>query len=159
MREVRRLYSPAAGMVYSLRELSTGEHGGALSGAEGFAVGAQGLLMRAYYRLLPAVDILSPADGALVAADEGGFRLRTGDGTEILVTLPGGAEYFLEAGQLARAGEQVCRVSRDDFAAGKAGVAVCFCDSSQVTELNVLTGARRAAAPAAEYSPQPWKGT
>lgn len=150
-REVRRLYSPAAGVVHSLSELNSGEF---KQGGEGFAVCAEGFIMRTYYRLVPAVEVCSPVDGALIRALPGEFRLRTGDGLEIAVRLPGDAEYFLETGYMAPAGEPVCRISREDFCRESSGIIVDFCDVGRITELHVIAGAKRSGEPAAEYFPR-----
>ena len=80
--------------------------------------------------------------------------LRTGDGLELEVLLPCGAEYFVQTGDMARAGEPVCRISSEELRREKAVVKVQFTDSSRVTELHVLAGQKRAGAPAAEYSPR-----
>lgn len=61
MREVRKLYSPIHGAVSSLCELNTG---GERHHGEGFAVSARSFPARLYYRLIPAAEVLSPADGA-----------------------------------------------------------------------------------------------
>ncbi len=150
-RELRRLYSPAAGVVRSLSELNSGEF---KQGGEGFAVCVEGIIMRTYYRLVPAVEVCSPVDGALIEASPMGFRLRTGDGLEIAVRLPGDAEYFLETGYMAPAGEPVCRISRKDFCRESAGVIVDFCDIGRITELHVLSGVKRSGDQAAEYFPR-----
>ena len=98
--------------------------------------------------------MLSPADGAVTAAENATFRLRTGDGLELEVLLPCGAEYFVQTGDMARAGEPVCRISSEELRREKAVVKVQFTDSSRMTELHVLAGQKRAGAPAAEYSPR-----
>lgn len=85
MREVRKLYSPVHGAVSSLCELNTG---GERHRGEGFAVSARSFPARLYYRLIPAAEVLSPADGAVTAAENDAFRLRTGDGLELEVLLP-----------------------------------------------------------------------
>jgi len=151
MREVRKLYSPVHGAVSSLCELNTG---GERHRGEGFAVSARSFPARLYYRLAPAAEVLSPADGAVTAAENDAFRLRTGDGLELEVLLPCGAEYFVQTGDMARAGEPVCRISSEELRREKAVVKVQFTDSSRVTELHVLAGQKRAGAPAAEYSPR-----
>lgn len=145
---MRTLLCPATGVVFPARELEAA--GGAKHFGEGFAVGAGGLV-GVYYRLVPAAEILSPADGAVTAAESGWFRLRTGDGLELLVSLSGEAEYFIAAGALAAAGQPVCRISREDFSRGRAGAVVTFCDSSKITELHVHSGLKLAGKPAAEY--------
>lgn len=151
--EVRRLYSPAAGNVFTTVELNSGEERKNSRCGEGFAVGAEGVF-RLYYRLTPAVEIRSPADGALISAEKCGFRLRMGDGLELDVKLPGTAEYFLGTGGLAPAGEPVCRLSREDFCRGRAGVVVTFADSRRITELHTFPGMKRAGSVAAEYYPR-----
>lgn len=150
-RELRRLYSPAAGVVRSLNELNSGEF---KQGGEGFAVCAEGFIMRTYYRLVPAVEVCSPVDGALIAASPREFRLRTGDGLEISVKLPGDAEYFLQTGYMAPAGEPVCRISREDFSRESACILVDFCDVGRITELHVFSGVKRSGSQAAEYFPR-----
>ena len=150
-KEIRRLYSPAKGEVFPSSALNSGEMSERF--AEGFAVGA-GRFMRLYYRLLPAVEICSPADCAVISADSSGFRLRMGVGLELMVLLSGEPEYFLSPGDMAPPGELVCRISREDFCRGRAGAVVTFCDSSRVTELHVFPGVKRAGALAAEYCPQ-----
>lgn len=104
MREVRKLYSPVHGAVSSLCELNTG---GERHRGEGFAVSARSFPARLYYRLAPAAEVLAPADGAVTAAENATFRLRTGDGLELEVLLPCGAEYFVQTGDMTRAGEPV----------------------------------------------------
>ena len=148
-REVRRLYSPVHGIVSSLCELNIGEE----RGCEGFAVSVQSFA-RMYYRLIPATEVASPADGAVTAAGGDRFRLRTGDGLELEVVLPCSAEYLLQTGDMARAGEPVCRVPCEELCREKAVVRVQFADSSRMTELHVLAGLKRAGSPAAEYSPR-----
>lgn len=150
-REVRRLYSPAAGEVFPASELNSGEDGERFG--EGFAVAAVGV-MRLYYRIVPAVEICAPADCALIGVFPRSFRVRMGDGLELDIALPGEGEYLLQAGDMAPAGEPVCRVAREDFLRGRAGVAVTFCDSARVTELHIIPGTKRAGAPAAEYYPR-----
>lgn len=145
---MRTLLCPAAGVVFPARELENAE-GGKHFG-EGLAVGAGGLA-GLYYRLVPAAEILSPADGAVTAAESDRFRLRTGDGLELLITLSGEAEYYIAAGALASAGQPVCRISREEFSRGRAGAVVTFCDSGRITELHVHSGLRLAGKPAAEY--------
>ncbi len=152
-REVRRLYSPAAGEVFPSSVLNSGEEGEARRFGEGFAVSAGGLL-RLYYRLVPAVEIRAPADCALIETLPRSFRVRMGDGLELEISLPGDGEYFLRAGDIASAGAPVCRVSREDFCRGRAGVTVTFCDSARVTELHIFPGLKCAGALAAEYYPQ-----
>lgn len=154
-REVRRLYTPAAGEVFPASVLNSGE-AAEKSGrmGEGFAVGAAGIF-RLYYRLVPAVEICAPADCAVIAAEERSFRVRMGDGLELDVALPGAAEFLLSPGDMAPAGEPVCRISREDFCRGRAGTVVTFCDSSRVTELHTLPGLKRTGALAAEYFPRP----
>lgn len=68
--------------------------------------------------------------------------------------LPCGAEYFVQTGDMTRAGEPVCRISSEELRREKAVVKVQFTDSSRMTELHVLAGSKRAGAPAAEYSPR-----
>ena len=75
--------------------------------------------------------MLSPADGAVTAAENDAFRLRTGDGLELEVLLPCGAEYFVQTGDMARAGEPVCRISSEELRREKAVVKVQFTDSSR----------------------------
>ncbi len=147
--EVRRLYAPAAGEVLPSGTLNAGE--GERYG-EGFAVCAEGV-MRLYYRLVPAVEICAPADGAVILTESRGFRLRMSDGLELQVNLPGDAEYFLRPGDMAPAGEPVCRISREDFCRGRTGAAVTFCDSGRVTELHIFPGIKRTGSLAAEYYP------
>lgn len=137
MREVRKLYSPVHGAVSSLCELNTG---GERHRGEGFAVSARSFPARLYYRLAPAAEVLSPADGAVTAAENDAFRLRTGDGLELEVLLPCGAEYFVQTGDMARAGEPVCRISSEELRREKSVVKVQFTDSSRMTELHVLAG-------------------
>ena len=138
MREVRKLYSPVHGAVSSLCELNTG---GERHRGEGFAVSARSFPAQLYYRLAPAAEVLSPADGAVTAAENDAFRLGTG-------------EFFVQTGDMARAGEPVCRISSEELRREKAVVKVQFTDSSRMTELHVLAGQKRAGAPAAEYSPR-----
>lgn len=148
-REVRKLYSPVYGNVLSLSGLNTGgEH---IRG-EGFAVTAESAVVRLWYRFLPAAKICAPADGAVIAVDERSFRLRTGDGLEIETLLPGEGEFFVQCGDVVRAGEQVCRISREDFCENRTGVMVRFRESERLTELHVFAGMKRAGMPAAEYS-------
>lgn len=145
---VRTLVSPAAGEVFPARELDTSV-GGERYG-EGLAVGAGGLA-RLYYSIIPAAEICAPASGAVTAAESRWFRLRTGDGLELQVSLSGEAEYYLRTGDLAAAGKPVCRISREDFRRGRAGAVVTFCDSGRITELHVISGIKRAGTAAAEY--------
>lgn len=152
-REVRRLYSPAAGEVFPASELNSGEDGAQRRFGEGFAVAAVGF-MRLYYRIIPAVEICAPADCAVIETLPRSFRVRMGDGLELDIALPGEGEYFLRAGDMAPAGEPVCRVSREDFLRGRAGIAVTFRDSSRVTELHIFPGTKRAGTLAAEYYPR-----
>lgn len=149
IKEVRNLYSPAHGDVLPLSGLNTG--GGHVSG-EGFAVRAESLLVRLRYKFLPAAEVRAPADGAVTAADDRSFRLRTGDGLEIEVLLPGEGEFFMQTGDMARAGEPVCRISCGDLRESQTGVMVRFRDCDRLTELHVFAGVRRAGAAAAEYS-------
>ena len=144
MREVRKLYSPVHGAVSSLCELNTG---GERHRGEGFAVSARSFPAQLYYRLIPAAEVLSPADGAVTAAENDAFL-------ELEVLLPCGAEYFVQTGDMARAGEPVCRISSEELRREKAVVKVQFTDSSRMTELHVLAGQKRAGATAAEYSPR-----
>ena len=147
------LRAPAAGEVVSLGVLNMGEHrlNSARRGTLGFAVRASGI-WRTYYRLLPALEIFPPADGAVTAVGAGSFRLRQGNGLELEITLPGEAEYFIRLGELARVGEPVCRIDPGAFAQDSAGVTVSFCNGARVTELHVFAGAARRGSVAAEYS-------
>lgn len=150
-KETRRLLSPAAGRIFPARELDTADGGGIRFG-EGFAVSAEGI-SRLYYRLAPAAEIAAPVSGVLTSVESGGFRLRTGDGTEIQVNTSGEGEYFLRVGELVRAGEPVCRISREAFTRGRAGAVVTFGDSTRITELHIFSGIKRSGELAAEYIP------
>lgn len=145
---IRTLASPAAGEVFPAGELDASFGGGRCG--DGLAVGAGGLA-RLLYSIVPAAEICAPANGAVTAAESRFFRLRTGDGLEIQVSLSGDAEYFLRTGDIAATGKPVCRISREDFRRGRAGAAVTFCDSGRITELHVLAGIKRAGDVAAEY--------
>lgn len=131
------------GQVFPSSLLST-SHG------DGLAVSGSGIA-GLYYRIVPAAEIVAPVNGAVTAAEERNFRLRTPDGLEITVSLSGSAEYFLTVGELAAAGEPVCRISREAFRKGVPGAAVTFCDSGKITELHVHSGIKRAGDIAAEY--------
>ena len=153
-RELHRLYSPALGEVFPASVLNSGEpSAGSQRVGEGFAVGAEGI-MRLYYKLVPAVEICAPADCAVISAESRGFRVRMGDGLELEVTRAGAAEYYLSPGDMAPAGEPVCRISREDFCRGRAGAVVTFCESIRVTELHIYPGIKRPGSLAAEYCPQ-----
>ncbi len=152
-REARRLCSPAVGEVFPASVLNFGDEGRSRKYGEGFAVSAGGLL-RLYYRLVPAVEIRAPADCTVIETLPRSFRVRMGDGLELEISLPGDGEYFLRAGDIAPVGAPVCRVSREDFCRGRAGVTVTFCDSARVTELHIFPGLKCAGALAAEYYPQ-----
>lgn len=148
-REVRKLISPVYGDVLPLSGLNTGgEH---IRG-EGFVVRAGSAMMRLRYRFLPAADICAPTDGAVTAVSERSFRLRSGDGLEIEVLLPGDGEFYVQTGDMTRSGEEVCRISSGDLCESGMGVMVRFRDSDRLTEFHVFSGVKRAGAAAAEYS-------
>lgn len=151
--ECRRLLSPAAGQVLPMRELRLSEHSERLSG-EGFAVAAAGGIRGMLFRAAPAVEICAPADGAVTAVleDSRGFRLRTGDGLTLVVELPEPAEFYIGTGDLAAAGEPVCRVSQDGFRRSMAGALVRFEDPERITEFHVNPGVTRSGKTAANYS-------
>lgn len=148
--EERELLNPMAGRVIPLHELVSGENPRRHSG-EGFAVSAAGGIMGFLFGAAPAVNIHAPAAGAITAAGESMFRLRTGDGLELSVELCAPAEFFKETGELAAAGECVCRISQEEFRAAATGAVVTFSDSSRITELHVISGRIPAGKPAAEY--------
>ena len=148
--EYRELLCPAAGRVIPLHELVSGENPRRHSG-EGFAVSAAGGVMGFLFGAAPAVGIHAPAAGAITAAGESLFRLRTGDGLELSVELCAPAEFLKETGELAAAGECVCLISQEEFRAAPAGAVVIFADSSRITEFHVISGTMRAGKPAAEY--------
>jgi len=152
-RECRRLLSPAAGQVFPMRELRLSEDSERMSG-EGFAVAAAGGIRGMLFRAAPAVEICAPADGAVTAVfeDSRGFRLRTGDGLTLVVELPEPAEFYISTGDLAAAGEPVCRVSQEGFRRGSAGAMVRFEDPERITEFHVTSGVKRSGKPAAQYS-------
>ncbi len=148
----RRLLSPAAGRVSPLQELGIGENSRRYP-SEGFAVSAAGGLAGFLLGSIPAVDISAPASGAIISAQEDGtgFTLRTGDGLELSVELCAAAEYLKQTGDLAEAGECVCRLSQEEFRSAPAGVVVTFPDPSRITELHVNSGIRLSGRTAAEY--------
>lgn len=146
----RRLLCPAAGRAIPLQELSGGENSRRYSG-EGFAVRAAGGVAGLLLGKLPAVEITSPADGAVIALRQDAFTLRTGDGLELSVELCGAAEFFISLGDVMRAGQQVCRMSQEQFREASAAVIVSFPDSSRITELHVHHGIRLSGRVAAEY--------
>ena len=148
----RRLLCPAAGQVFPLQELNGGENSRRYQG-EGFAVRAAGGLAGFLLNKLPAVDIEAPAAGAVISIPEdgSGFTLRTGDGLELLVELFAPAEPLKRVGDLAAAGECVCRMSQEDFRHPSAAVVVTFPDSGRITELHIHSGIRLHGKTAAEY--------
>lgn len=148
----RRLVSPAGGRVFPLQELNGGENSRRYSG-EGFGVCAAGGIAGFLLGSLPAVEICSPADGAVISVleDGSGFSLRTGDGLELAVELCGASEMMIRAGDLVAAGKCVCRMSQEDFRGSPAAAVVTFPDCSLITELHVHSGVRLAGKTAAEY--------
>ncbi len=148
--ELRVLLSPAAGVVVPLQELS-GEDGGVRFHGEGFALTAPEGLRGFLQRAVPAVEVRSPADGAVTSVGEDSFRLRTGDGLELEVLLCAPGEMFVRAGEVIMAGECCARLSREDFCASPAGIVVRFPESSGVSELHVLGGMKKPGRASAEY--------
>lgn len=148
--ELRVLLSPAAGVVVPLQGLS-GEEVTSHFRGEGFALTAPDGLRGFLQRAVPAVEVRAPADGAVTSAREDGFRLRTGDGLELEVLLCAPGEIFVRPGEVIMAGECCAWLSREDFCASPAGIIVRFPESSGVSELHVLGGAKKPGRPAAEY--------
>ena len=148
----RRLLSPAGGRVFPLQELYIGENSRRYSG-EGFAVRAAGGITGFLLGKLPAVEICSPVDGTVIAVQEDGIglTLRTGDGLELSLELCAPSELMKRVGDIAAAGERVCRMSQEEFRRSPAAVVVTFPDSGRVTELHVHSGTRLAGRAAAEY--------
>lgn len=146
----RRLLCPAAGRVLPLQELSFGENPHKIGG-EGFAVRYAGGIAGFLLGQLPAAEVVSPTDGAVMSLREDGFALRTGDGLELAVELCGAAEFFVEVGDVVRAGAKVCRLSREQFREAAAAVVVKFPDSDRITELHVRSGITLHGRTAAEY--------
>lgn len=148
----RRLLCPASGRVLPLQELYGGENARRHSG-EGFAVKDAGGIAGFLLGSMPAVEIRSPADGAVIALREeaSGFTLRTGDGLELVVELCAPAEMLKRVGDMAAAGECVCRMSQEQFRSSPAAVVVSFPDCGRITELHVHSGIRLAGRTAAEY--------
>ncbi|MGN1340196.1 MAG: hypothetical protein ACI4WS_07880 [Oscillospiraceae bacterium] len=147
----RRLLCPAAGRVLPLQELYGGENPRRYSG-EGFAVSAAGGFAGFLLGRLPAAEIHAPADGAVISVreDNTGFTLRTGDCLALAVELCAPAEFLKQVGDMARAGECVCRMSQEQFRSAPA-VVVTFPDSGRITELHVHSGVRFAGQTAVEY--------
>ena len=101
-------------------------------------------------RLFPKENaLLSPAD-ATVTENERGMRLtlRTGDG--VVLTVIAGAEgsLFPQAGERVVFGAPIGRLN------GTEPVLVLFCEPSQISELHIHAGYRRAGSTAAAYRPR-----
>ena len=97
--------------------------------------------------LFPCTAVMtSPADGVVTERGEGTLTLRTGDGVYVTVVLGKGITPIADTGDRVRCSTVICRTTVQALQANghDGAVAVFFPEPSQITELHIFSGSRRA---------------